>query len=853
MSVISMNLFSFVYLRLCITAWSQSCNISELTIFAISNLDDFGARSTVGAQWLAIDEINSNSDLVQNYRLKLKTFNSHSHRQVALIHTLNITHRYHDPYRKDAYFPIILGAPWSSLSTATAPVLGVFNMGQISASATSIALSETSKYPYFYRTVPSDALQAEGIILLCSTFNWTTIAVVYVNDAWGLYLSLGIQRISKQYNIDVTGIAVSEHDDITYTYAAKQIKDLGIFITVIIIHDTTVRQLMHTFDTQGIIGYPYFYIGTDGWLATPTIRQYQITNFTKGWIGTVPWQSHSELHRNFLLKWNDLYHNGYADQLYLETPTEYAAYGYDAMYTLAYVIQHLEENLCSLETMDHEELIQMINRIITTQINFTGLSGRVLFDERGDRVHGFFSFSNIQPDGTMNYVGYFSHNTDGNISYKLNISKIIWPDAFVSRGIMPRTSVLTDEHMIGVPTSASICTFTICALSILYTLCCIGLSIYYRKNKIIKAASWRLNIIICCGAILGYMRTIMYSIDEGLLADHHHQQYILSIVCNIRIWVSMIAFTLLFMPLFAKTYRLSKIFDGILMEKTVEDPTLFMLIVVCVMIDIVLLIILTLVKPLQRIYLLGDLEPIDALREVQYIYGSCTFDEVYFSETFWYFYGLIALWKACQALWGIHVTLNVSRVRGPMSKQLKKFDETKTQLFSILFTFVVIAVAIPVWVFGILTQNLMVHYCVFVMSIFLIGNVVVSVNLLPRICAVMKGNEAQFDKSPSDELEDRIKKHLHQIGIKQKWYRIGQTFTPTSVPLSSCISTTNTSSKNRFNRFASVGGTTKVGEQFEPVPSLPSVANLSDEELDSSAENAAMLWTNDHDLDDADD
>ena len=51
----------------------------------------------------------------------------------------------------ELYFPIVLGAPWSSLSTSTAPVLGTFDMGQISSGATSISLSDTNKYPYFYR------------------------------------------------------------------------------------------------------------------------------------------------------------------------------------------------------------------------------------------------------------------------------------------------------------------------------------------------------------------------------------------------------------------------------------------------------------------------------------------------------------------------------------------------------------------------------------------------------------------------------------------------------------------------------------------------------------------------------
>eukprot|EP01083_Nonionella_stella_P257975 882410_1 len=140
----------------------------NVTLFVISNYDDFGAQSIIGSWWLAVDEINADPNLLPNYEFKIDPFDSRSHRQIALINALNITKKYQSHLNDNhTYFPIGFGTPWSSLSTATAPILGAFNMGQISASSTSILLSETSKYPYFYRTVPSESLQAAGIISLC--------------------------------------------------------------------------------------------------------------------------------------------------------------------------------------------------------------------------------------------------------------------------------------------------------------------------------------------------------------------------------------------------------------------------------------------------------------------------------------------------------------------------------------------------------------------------------------------------------------------------------------------------------------------------------------------------------------
>ena len=77
----------------------------------------------------------------------------------------------------------------------------------------------------------------------------------------------------------------------------------------------------------------------------------------------------------------------------------------------------------------------------------------------------------------------------------------------------------------------------------------------YRKNKIVKAASWRLNLITCIGCILAYISVIIYGIEPN------------DFLCNARESLVIISFTLVFMPLFAKTYRISAIFNGMLQMK----------------------------------------------------------------------------------------------------------------------------------------------------------------------------------------------------------------------------------------------------------------------------------------------
>ena len=124
------------------------CNAKRnLTFLALAD----SKRSTgVGIQWIATQEINNNPQLLPNYTLNLKVFDTQQNVQHTLRQTLEIIELKSN--EDNIYFPIILGPAWSSLSSAAGPVLNTFNMGLISQSATSVLLSDTNEYPYFYRS-----------------------------------------------------------------------------------------------------------------------------------------------------------------------------------------------------------------------------------------------------------------------------------------------------------------------------------------------------------------------------------------------------------------------------------------------------------------------------------------------------------------------------------------------------------------------------------------------------------------------------------------------------------------------------------------------------------------------------
>ena len=74
-------------------------------------------------------------------------------------------------------------------------------MSQISYAATTTKLDDREKYPYFMRTVASDAHQAAAMTAILDRFNWKYISVVYSDNEFGNDMYENIRIKSQEKNI----------------------------------------------------------------------------------------------------------------------------------------------------------------------------------------------------------------------------------------------------------------------------------------------------------------------------------------------------------------------------------------------------------------------------------------------------------------------------------------------------------------------------------------------------------------------------------------------------------------------------------------------------------------------------
>ena len=151
------------------------------------------------------------------------------------------------------------------------------------------------------------------------------------------------------------------------------------------------------------------------------------------------------------------------------------------------------------------------------------------------------------------------------------------------------------------------CYTTICKCiyhhSIGYLLFCCSNLYHFKylleKNKIIRGGSYKFNIILCFGAILAFCFSITYN-NYYETNDDVTSIFGLDVMCNLRLWLATIAFTLTFMPLFTKTYRISRIFRKIMKKHTVGERKLLVAVLCAVFLDIILLTVMIIISPLSE-------------------------------------------------------------------------------------------------------------------------------------------------------------------------------------------------------------------------------------------------------------
>uniref|UniRef100_A0A8D2LEE2 G-protein coupled receptors family 3 profile domain-containing protein n=1 Tax=Varanus komodoensis TaxID=61221 RepID=A0A8D2LEE2_VARKO len=138
----------------------------------------------------AIHEINKNPDILPNITLGFQIYDSYSDPKMTYQTSLDMLFKSHQMvpnYQCGTQQKLIgvIGGLSAEVSACIADILGPYKIPQFSYGSFHIAVSEESHMPSFYRMIPNEDLQYQGIIHLLRHFQWEWVGLITTNDERG--------------------------------------------------------------------------------------------------------------------------------------------------------------------------------------------------------------------------------------------------------------------------------------------------------------------------------------------------------------------------------------------------------------------------------------------------------------------------------------------------------------------------------------------------------------------------------------------------------------------------------------------------------------------------------------------
>lgn len=193
---------------------------------------------------------------------------------------------------------------------------------------------------------------------------------------------------------------------------------------------------------------------------------------------------------------------------------------------------------------------------------------------------------------------------------------------------LPQPNV--DHNLLGY---LSITGFVCFGISASFAVFCIAWTIYYRNSPIVNVSQPGFLILIAAGALILASSIVPLSFDDGggELKDPSNsvsEQYSVAICMSIP-WLAFTGFTLMFAALFAKTWRVNKLFDkthGYTKMLKVEAKDVMAPLAILLCCNFIVLICWTVLDPLT--YTRIELEGTDYWNRVIETTGACRSDQV---------------------------------------------------------------------------------------------------------------------------------------------------------------------------------------------------------------------------------
>ncbi|XP_072254975.1 extracellular calcium-sensing receptor-like [Pyxicephalus adspersus] len=244
----------------------------------------------VQAVHFAVEEINQDPQFLPNITLGFQIFDSCTVLQRAVSGTLQLLSGHGQPLvnyrcRQDVHLAAVIGHSISTYTMLLAHILGLYRYPQISHFSTSSLLSNRIQFRSFFRTVPSDAFQSQGLAQLVLHFGWTWIGLVAIDNDYG---QQGIQMIKRDILKAGACVAFTENivisqSDRNAPHIVRVIKESTATAVVIFSTDIDLVYVLDEMLRQNVTG--KVWIASEAWATSAFLSVQKYSKLLYGSIG----------------------------------------------------------------------------------------------------------------------------------------------------------------------------------------------------------------------------------------------------------------------------------------------------------------------------------------------------------------------------------------------------------------------------------------------------------------------------------------------------------------------------------------------------------------------------------------
>lgn len=523
----------------------------------------------------------------------------------------------------------VVGPAFSSMALITGAMAGLYQIPQVSASATSITLSDKNTYPYFLRTTPADDNAAEALVMVVQQFEWSRVCLIATNDEYGEKGSNTFRIKAAEANIVVdtsvllplapltpTGVAMNNTEKaeaFKALLAALTPKGQGKFERCsinICLMNGQLAPLVQALRDMGRTGGDFLYLHAD-----TTVRDWKDPQMTAvgalrpnepplvldgdGWLGVVPTAGDNTMpeRRNLDERWRALtnqssrsINNEWFDDGDGIATTPSTVYAYDAVLAYAKAASQL---ILANQTLTGANLLAELYKV-----NIDGASGSLFFEAKtGNRQGVPFNVTNFKvlnkttpnaAGGATPTVAVVSKTglNSSKFEYIVETNQLVWPSGLAGPSNRPRDTAIKEVRV----TNAT--RWALGVMAVIGMVLCVvlsGLVHLYRERPVIKMSSPVFIHLIILGCFLVFLNVIVYGVETDA-------------ACMARPWLHSLSFSLVFGSLFVKSHRTDRIFNTMSTStKGLRNQDLLVLLMGIMAVDVVILVTWTAGWPLRRV------------------------------------------------------------------------------------------------------------------------------------------------------------------------------------------------------------------------------------------------------------